>query len=356
MNAAERLLYKATFNADDRVEIYDDFGQYLLDGRSVEDTYQKLIENNNRRGKSPGNPVAKILEECADNLKSGLSLGASLSEWIPDQELSIIESCALSGRPAQGFKNAIVIAEGTSRIRRSVKSTILIFAYLSGMSVGMVVLFCLMLVPVILQTVPLSQWNAMQTGVYWFYLTLTQYWYAAVLALSGGVAGIIWSLPRLTGPLRYFLDRFPPWSIYRRIHGAAFILNVNAMLSAGIPMEEAVASMKDSTRSDWLYERLDALEKALANGELNLGQALDATGYEFPDEKAIIKLQSLFETSNSEHSLKRFADKWLEKTVSDVEKTGDRLRNVCLLASGGAISTLILIMSGLLQKAFFMDS
>nr|CDS57023.1 hypothetical protein SYMBAF_190002 [Serratia symbiotica] len=73
--------------------------------------------------------------------------------------------------------------------------------------------------------------------------------------------------------------------------------------------------MKEATRSAWLYERLDALERAISAGEMNLGQALDVTGYDFPDEQAIIKMQSLFETKNSEGSLKRFADTWLEKTV-----------------------------------------
>ncbi|MEQ9928012.1 type II secretion system F family protein [Pectobacterium parvum] len=355
MNRFSRAIYQATFSSQDRIEIYDDFRQYLLDGRPAEEAYQKLIDNYSRRGKNPGDAVAQILTECAQNLGGGFGLGESLREWIPDQELSIIESCDLAGRPADGFLNAIDIADGTGRLSRTVKSTVGITGYLALLTVGVLVLFCMMLVPVILQAVPLSQWNNLQAGVYYFYLLMTDWWWAMLLFFGGGVSLVVLSLPRLTGRLRFFLDRFPPWSIYRRIHGAAFIMNVNAMDAAGIPMERAIASMKDSTRSAWLYERLHALEHAISAGEENLGQALDATGYEFPDDRAIVKLQSLFETKNSEGSLRRFAATWLERTVSSVEKTGERMRIASLLICGVMVASLMLIMFSLIQKAFFFS-
>lgn len=355
MNRFARFIYQATFSEQDRIEIYDDFRQYLLDGRPAKDVYQKLIDNYSRRGKKPGDAIAQILSECADNLNSGFGLSDSLREWIPDQELSIIESCDLAGRPADGFMNAITIADGTGRIRRIVKTTAGISAYLTLLSIGVVALFCIMLVPAILQSVPLSQWNTLQTGVYYFYLLLTEWWWLMLACLAGVVALVLFSLPRLTGPLRFFLDRFPPWSIYRRIQGAAFIMNVNAMGEAEIPIERAIGSMKASTRSAWLYERLEALERAISAGEENLGQALNVTGYEFPDERAIIKLQSLFETKNSEGSLKRFAATWLDRTVSSVERTGDRMRIVSLMLSGFMICSLMLIMFNLIQKAFFFS-
>lgn len=355
MNRLARALYQATFSAQDRIEIYDDFRQYLLDGRSAKETYQKLIDNYSRRGKNPGDAVAQILTECSENLGGGFGLGDSLREWIPDQELSIIESCDLAGHAEDGFLNAIDIASGTGRISATVKSTVGITAYLTLLTVSVLVLFCMMLVPVILQAVPLSQWNGLQTGVYYFYLLLTDWWWLMLLCFGGIITLVILSLPRLTGPLRFFLDRFPPWSIYRRIHGAAFIMNVNAMDAAGIPLERAIASMKESTRSAWLYERLDAVERAITAGEENLGQALDATGYEFPDERAIVKLQSLFETKNSEGSLKRFAATWLDRTVSSVERTGERMRIGSLLLCGVLVASLMLIMFSLIQKAFFFN-
>ncbi|MEB5974849.1 hypothetical protein MXF20_22510 [Pantoea dispersa] len=83
MNRLARAIYQATFSAQDRIEIYDDFRQYLLDGRGAKESYQKLIDNYSRRGKKPGDAVAQILTECAENLGAGFGLADSLREWIP---------------------------------------------------------------------------------------------------------------------------------------------------------------------------------------------------------------------------------------------------------------------------------
>jgi len=353
MNNFERYIYKRTFNATDRMELYDDFRQYLLDGLSVLATFDKLIENYTRRGRNPGNPIGQILNECRQNVKAGFSLADSLREWIPDQELSIIESCDVAGKVADGFLNAAFIAEGTEKIIRSVKSSLMIITYMFSLSFSIVVMFCVLLVPVLKQNVPLEKWNMAQLGVWYFYVIVTEYWYV-ILAMIVGVSYTVFkTLSLWTGNIRFAFDKFPPYSIYKRLNGATFILNVNAMLSAGIPMETAINNMVNSCESPWMLERLEAVLGAIEQGEENLGSALDVIGYEFPGDAAIIKMKSLFETSNSEGSLKRFAGKWLDKTVSSVEKTGELLRLIGYFGCAFSITLLILVMSDLIQQAFF---
>lgn len=353
MNSVERFIYQKTFGADDRMEIYDSFRQYLLDGLSAEDTFNKLIENYTRRGKKPNNAIGKILEECSDNLRAGFSLAESLKEWIPDQELSIIESCDVAGKVADGFLNAMVIADGTAKIGSSVRTSAMITGYMFSLVMGIVALFCILLIPVVKQSVPLEKWNVAQLGVWYLYVILTEFWYVFIVVICGGLMLLIKSLSFWTGNIRYYFDSIPPYSIYRRLNGATFILNMNAMLSAGIPMENAIRSMVESCRSPWLLERLEATLNAIESGEENLGTALDVTGYDFPGEEAIIKMQSLFETTNREGSLKRFAEKWLDKTVSAVEKTGERIRIISLFGCAITVSLLIVIMYDLIQQAFY---
>lgn len=353
MNNLERFIYQKTFSASDRIDIYDNFRQYLLDGLSAQDTFDRLIDNYTRRGRNPGNPIGKILTECSQNLKAGFSLSESLREWIPDQELSIIESCDMAGKVADGFLNAIFIAEGTDKIARSIKSSLMMMIYMFSLSFSIVVMFCVLLIPVLKQNVPLERWNGLQLGVWYFYVLVTSYWYVIAALLLVITFVIYKSLALWTGNIRFFFDRFPPYSVYRRLNGATFILNINAMLSAGIPMETSVRNMVETCDSSWLLERLDATLKAIQAGEENLGTALDVTDFNFPGEEAIIKMQSLFETSNTEGSLKRFAEKWLEKTVNAVEKTGETLRILGYFGCAGSVILLILIMSDLIQQAFF---
>lgn len=354
MNSIERYIYQKTFNASDRVEIYDNFRQYLLDGLSAEKTFDKLIDNYTRRGKKPGDAMGNILTECRQNLKAGFSLAESFKEWIPDQELSIIESCDRAGKLADGFKNAMIIAEGTDKISGSIFSTLFSFGYIQSLAISLVVIFCIMLVPTIKQSIPLEKWNNLQLGVWYFYVAITDYWYL-MLAVVVVLAVVVYkSLSVWTGNIRFWFDRFPPYSVYKRLQGASFILNVNAMLSAGIPIETAIRGMVESSDSPWLLERLEAILRNIEAGEKNLGAAMDATGYEFPGEDAIIKMQSLFETANQEGSLQRFAGKWLEKTVKAVEKSGTVIQIIGYFGIALVILLLIFVMSDLIQQSFNM--
>ncbi|EGY29563.1 PilR type IV pilus biosynthesis protein, partial [Candidatus Regiella insecticola 5.15] len=89
MNKFQRWLCKLTLNSDDREAIYDNFRHYLLDGQSLEKTFDKMIVNYTRRGKKPNNEIAQILTDCAAHLKEGHSLGEALKSWFPEQELSV---------------------------------------------------------------------------------------------------------------------------------------------------------------------------------------------------------------------------------------------------------------------------
>ncbi|MBG6246667.1 conjugal transfer protein (plasmid) [Candidatus Symbiopectobacterium sp. 'North America'] len=353
MNSFERYIYQKTFSASDRIEIYDSFRQYQLDGLSAEETFNKLIANYTRRGKNPGNAIGKILIECSQNLRAGFSLSESLREWLPDQEFSIIEACEVSGNLTEGFLNAMFIAEGTAKMTRAVKTAALIMSYMFSLAFSVIVLFCLLLVPTIKSAVPLDKWNGLQLAVWYFYVLITEYWYLLVAAFVITLYVVSKSLKNWRGSIRFVFDNIPPYSIYKRVNGAVFIINVNAMLSAGIPMEDAIRKMVDSCQSPWLLERLQSTLNAINSGEENLGTALDVTGYEFPGEEAIIKMQSLFETSNREGSLKRYANKWLEKTINAVENTGEVIRNISIIGCALIIVLLIVVMYDLLQQAFF---
>ncbi|MGK7287840.1 hypothetical protein ACSPAB_23060 [Buttiauxella agrestis] len=206
----------------------------------------------------------------------------------------------MAGKVADGFLNAMFIAEGTEKISRSIKSSLMIVTYMFSLSFGVVAMFCILLVPTLKQNVPLEKWNTLQLCVWYFYVIVTEYWYLIFVVIVVISFAVYKSLSIWTGNIRFHFDKLPPYSIYKRLNGATFILNVNAMLSAGIPMETAINNMVTSCESPWMLERLEALHGAIESGVENLGAALEEIGYEFPGEAAIIKMKSLFETSNAE--------------------------------------------------------
>ncbi|MGJ0637235.1 type II secretion system F family protein [Xenorhabdus bovienii] len=351
MNKFYRYLLKATLNANDREDIYDNFRQYLMDGQSIEKSFEKMIINYTRRGKKPKDEIAFILSECLENIKQGYSLGESMKDWLPEQELSVIDACNLAGRPWDGFKKAIKIAQSTSRLKNSIRGALFTSLYMFSLSFTILCGACIFLVPMLLDSVPLVQWSIAQKFVYYFYVFITSYGWLLLVVVTAICYLIYYSFPRWTGNRRFYADKFVPYSLYKELHGATFIVNIDSMLSSDIPLRESLIKIRDMSDSPWLIEKINATLSRLADGEENLGSALDTSGYEFPSENAIIKMQSLFETSNQEGSLTRFADRQVEITLSTVEKKGNLIKLVSMFSGAAATIAIVGIMYSLIQIA-----
>lgn len=352
MSSLNRRIMKATFSARDRIEIYDNFRQYMLDGATAKVAYERMIISATRRGKKPNDAVALILSECMEKLNNGDNLADSLSEWFPAQERSVIESCDTAGRAEDGFAEAIKIADAIYRIKKPVRSAVVVFVIMFLSFFAILTVMCSLIIPIVLQSIPLERWNLAQQAVYFFYYTTVNYWYVIVAIMITLIYLLVYSLPRWTGEVRVFFDKFPPYSVYKMMHGTTFLTNVDAMLSAGMPLQDVLLRVSKQSESAWLSERVDAVLGGLSNGEKNLGTALDSAGYDFPNEKTIIKLQSLYETSNSEGSLTRFTKRWLDDSIEKIDASAKTIQLFSLLANAISVVGLVAIMYPLIEQMF----
>ena len=352
MNGFNRFITRATFNASDRIELYDNFRQYLLDGVEVDVVYSRLIESYTRRGKKPNHPIAEILRECSSHLATGSTLAESLAEWIPESERSVIEASDAVNATADGFYRAEKMAKDLKRMKSSMFGAVAMLLFMFLCFFTLLAMICSMLIPYILQTTPLYMWGSAQKVIYYFYVFISEFWYIAIAAVLATIYLVVYSLPRWTGSGRYHADKFLPYSIYRTLNGAIFVSNVDAMLSSGIPLRDALLKIKGSSRSKWLIERIDGALIGLSHGEGNLGAALDSSGYDFPSEDAIIKLCSVFDTSNKSGSLTSFSDRWQESTISALEKASKSIQVMGMLGCAFGIIGVCFILSPLITAMF----
>lgn len=352
MNKVNRFITKLTFNANDRYDLYDNFSQYLVDGIEVDVAYLRMIESYTRRGKKPNHPIAEILRECYSHLATGSTLAESLAEWIPDSERSVIEASDAVNKASEGFQRAMKMAQDLQRSKSAITGAGGIFLFMFLNFFGLLAMICSMLIPKTIEITPLYMWSIPQKAIYYFYVFVSEYWYVAVTVAAMVIYGVWYSLPRWTGNSRYHADKYLPYSLYRTLNGATFISNIDAMLSSGISLRDALVKMRDSSRDEWLKERIEGALIGLATGEGNLGAALDVSGYDFPSEDAIIKLRSLFDTSNKSGSLTSFSARWQEATISRIEKVGKAIQVMGMLGCAFGIIIVCVILSPLVTAMF----
>lgn len=350
MNKIKRAIYKASFNASDRRDIYDSFRSYQMDGLSAEDTYDRLINVYSRRGKKPNQPIALILAECKNNLSSGSNVANSFGEWFPEDEVSILSSCERAGNLIKGFENASVFCGQMVAISEAKKSARNTFIYMSFLTFGLIIVVCMLMVPEVQKFIPLDKWSGMELSLWYLYIAISDFWFLILGVIILLLFILQKSYDRWTGDFRNRADNYFPYSIHKRVQGSIFIMNMNAMLSADIPMEEAIEGLMEYSTSAWMLERLQAINGAIKHGDKNLGAALDSTGYEFPSVEAIIKMQSLFDTKNGIKSMERFSDEWMKKTVSSLEQLSLVVRVGSMFTCGASIIYIVTVMSSLLQN------
>ena len=51
---------------------------------------------------------------------------------------------------------------------------------------------------------------------------------------------LIYSLPRWTGPVRRYLDRYPPWVLYRDFSGAMLIVSLSTLMRSGVSLRSSL--------------------------------------------------------------------------------------------------------------------
>ncbi|EGY28630.1 PilR type IV pilus biosynthesis protein, partial [Candidatus Regiella insecticola 5.15] len=137
------------------------------------------------------------------------------------------------------FKKAMKIATSTDVLKKPSGGDVnqcFIFFHLPFIILAMA---CVMLVPFLLESVPLVRWSLAQKGVYYFYIFVVSYGWLLIIGFIILCSIIAYTMPRWVGKKRFYADQFPPYSFYKQLQGATFITCIDALLSSNIPLKSA---------------------------------------------------------------------------------------------------------------------
>lgn len=328
---AEVWLGRKTFNASDRLMIYEDLAFLLDNNVKLEDAVKGMMENR-REGTLRPRASVYCLQEVSQALKQGKPLDVGLCRWIPRNEAAIIQSGVKEKRLADSLRRAIYLVLAVRDIRstlleRLIHPMVLFFS--------LVALACMMswnFLPQLETLKPRDQW---QGSLVWMSVISDAFGQHLSLWVIGTLfifAWVYWSFGNLTSRARLFLDTLPPWSVYREIQGATFLLNFAALSRAQVKNEDALSQLS-LHGSPWLRQRLNAANRLMKSGN-SLGQSLAESGYRFPSRDAINRLKLLTQGDGGETIIDSFARNQLERTLAGIKSLAGWLNLVIYALSG----------------------
>jgi len=325
-----RWIGQKTFSTTDRMTLYEDLAFLLENKQKTEDAIAGLQRTRRRKN----DPVLLCLNDVHHALTRGRGLDAGLAGWVPAQETTILRA----GRVAKDLRGALLRAIEVVKGVGEMKSTALVNLAYPAMLLGgtfyMMQMVSERFLPRLEQLSPADSW----TGWMWWLGAITHFFVDNRYLLGGALGAftvwVIWSLPRLTGPVRgRVLDHMFPWSLYREVQGVSFLLNLSALLRAQLRTEEAL-DMLSRNATPWMYERLTATRRQVSRGK-HLGQALADSGYAFPSREAIDRLMLLTAGPGGEDNIENFARMWLKKAIGRIKRVCQVFQLVGMLATAG---------------------
>jgi len=346
---AFRSYVKLSFGMTSRINFYESLTLSLDNGESVLDTLeqQRIAFEEDGVAALPA-PQLVIVEDCIRALSRGDQLADALYEWVGIQEVSLIAAGESSGDLVAGLDRAVESLERRQALQHVLRAALMMpIVYGIGI-VSAIFYISLELIPELLRMQPKEAWPAptqKMIGLGLFVVGNWIYLLAAFLALAGWLT---WALPNLTGRVRDRFDKLPVFSTYRVFVGTTFLLNVSALLAAGIPLEQALIDMARYANA-YLRERIDDTVRGIKTGA-NFGQALQFTEHDFPDKATVRNVKALAEKKGFEVALEKFTKRWLKQNMKLMERSAAVLRMVMLLAGAYVIVTMFQGVYGIAQR------
>ncbi|THJ43650.1 type II secretion system F family protein [Aeromonas veronii] len=335
---------KSKFNYAVRLDFYRNLHVLLKNNMKMDAIIKSFIEvYSGRRLGSNRPPLAQIMMDVSAKMNNGKSLSESLSDWIPYSEMMMIKAGEGASTLTASISDIIIVmkkqkAITSAIVKASVYPTILILG-----AAQVIVIIAEKVIPKLVKVSDIETWPLISMMLYHISNYVNEYGRMTMVGVILFCIFIAWTLPnwsRYLPILRVRAESIPPYSLYRIINGATFMINISVMLKAQIQLVEVLSDLKNNA-SPWLRDRLASIQYNIELGS-NLGQALERSGYEFPDKRAVLFLKMLGSSSNSETAIYQYAMDWLDDAVEHVNKLAAILLGVGILFIG-LVAVMILL-------------
>ena len=341
-DALFNLSIKFEFNGTARQKFYVKLMQLLENGVSLDTALAQIGKIAARN--QPRSSLPKLYKKWRNNVAEGMNFGQCVGPYVPSAEAILIETGANSGKLLKSLHNAADAIENQSKIKKAIVTAGAYPAVLTGMLIAAMVLSSFKVIPTFEQIIPVDKWQGISYSVAMAAEFIRNDGLQIMITVIGLIVLVSFSMPRWTGGLRVYFDRFVPYSMYKMWQGSAFLLSIASLMSAGVKLDEVSLQRISRLSSPYLKQRVRAIQKYIAGGE-NLGDALFNAGYEFPDAEIIGDLQIYARLRGFDQNLIRVTNIWVDGLVDKV--------NVAMQIVNFVILVLIAVVIGCLIMSFY---
>lgn len=285
----------------------------------------------------------------SQKISEGLPLAEGMREWFSPNVTEIIRVGEAGGALAQTMKSAI-----NSLSQKSVA----IGSFVGALAYPLIVILMACGVIVYLNTSVFIQFRAIKPESEWppagqrlvSIAYVVQHWWWLIVI---GVIVVIFLMARILsnyiGDLRPLLDKYPPFSLYKKLVGAQFLETLGLLVSNGVVFKSALRVMQYQA-NPYLGSHLITMEHLLSTGKSNIADVL-STG--LIGENDLMRLRVMAEVKGFEHGLIRMGVKGAEETAATLKLIAHLFGGIFLVIGGILV---VFIMQGIYLTGMSMGA
>lgn len=326
------LLAKLSFGGRERERCWMKTAT-LLDAThiSVEQHFKKLRD----RAKQDKKSIARVYEHIVREMGNGRKISEAVSKFASPEEVMLIEAAQTAGERflADGFQKAAKLMSQKRKIRSLLVKKLSYPAFLLLGVVGFLLVIARFIVPNLSSLSDPETWTGAPAALYGI-SSFVNSWSGVITGIGIVVFGILvtYSFKNLTGSIRDFLDKLPPWSIYRLVSGSSWLYATSMMLQTkNLKLETILRNIlgrKDTSR--YMKFRLKPIHIRTIAGA-NLGEALYGTKTRWPDANLADDFRTYAALPNFNDLLGDISEGVMEDTMEKVDRGASVLGVIALL-------------------------
>lgn len=336
---------KWTFFAGARIRLYKKIASMTGNGVKLKDVVDKIYAQAEKRGRTETMTI--ILADINDALKRGDGLSKALMSWADPLECMVIASGETSGNLGEMLLLAAGSLAGVKEMRWAILLGTAYPVALFIAFIGVLYFIGIEFLPGMTVMADPKTFHGSAAILYWYSNFVQTPWFWLIVGLFVTVnIIIIKTLPNAYGSDRFrvYLDNVPPWSIYRLLVGSNFFLALGALLKAGVKLDDsqrkgALTQIKNYS-PPYLALRINALQKEIRSGR-NFGEALEATGYQFPSQEIIDDMVIYSALPQFDQILFDYGKQWIKDGTEAVKLQVAIFSGVALLIMSMAMALLV---------------
>lgn len=302
------------FSLDERISFFGRLAELLDANFSLRAALETYYRGFSEKLKKDDTRII-FLRDVLGGLAEGRDLSEALAPWVGPSERILLEAGEKSGYLAESLRSCGRVAKNAKEIRQAVTGSLIDPAINGTFFIGTAIYYAVALMPSLAKLSDPAHWTG--TLYLWYVVSewLRNYSAATGILLLALGAASWWSLSRLRpGTARRWLDRIPPWSLYRRIQGAIVLTSVSAMLKSGMTLRATLERVRDRSPA-YLEGKLEEMLDRLGGESLKQDQIADVFDVNLLAPEEVVEIGIYAKTKTISESLVALADHNTQSTM-----------------------------------------